>query len=142
MRARTCRRAAGNPVRGKAADKRAAHSLLLAFAQDLFIGHVERLAASHWRIFNERLVSACTLATLTERRRAILQPLAAKRRGRIVNIMGDGVIVEFGSAVNAVACCREGGRRRLPHPRGPLAKRERCWRPRRACDKLALVASE
>ena len=45
---------------------------------------------------------AGTLAALKERRRAILQPLVAEHRGRIVKVMGDGVLVEFASAVNAV----------------------------------------
>jgi len=45
-----------------------------------------------------------TLATLKARRRDILQPLVAKHRGRIVKVMGDGVLVEFASAVSAVQC--------------------------------------
>jgi adenylate cyclase len=47
---------------------------------------------------------AGTLAALKARRRDILNPLVAEHRGRIVKVMGDGVLVEFGSAVNAVAC--------------------------------------
>jgi len=50
---------------------------------------------------------AGTLATLKQRRREILQPLVADHCGRIVKFMGDGVLVEFGSAVNAVACAAE-----------------------------------
>ena len=50
---------------------------------------------------------AGTLAALKERRRNILDPLAARHRGRIVKVMGDGVLVEFASAVNAVACAVE-----------------------------------
>lgn len=50
---------------------------------------------------------AGTLATLKERRNNILQPLVAEHRGRIVKVMGDGVLVEFASAVNAVACAVE-----------------------------------
>jgi adenylate cyclase len=45
-----------------------------------------------------------TLATLKDRRRSILQPLLAKHHGRIVKLMGDGVLVEFASPVNAVQC--------------------------------------
>src|SRR5262249_57636345 len=37
-------------------------------------------------------------------RRDILNPLVAEHHGRIVKVMGDGVLVEFASAVNAVAC--------------------------------------
>jgi adenylate cyclase len=47
---------------------------------------------------------AGTLAALKERRRGVLNPLVAEHHGRIVKVMGDGVLVEFGSAVNAVVC--------------------------------------
>jgi len=50
---------------------------------------------------------AGTLAALTSRHKEILQPLVAKHHGRIVKLMGDGVLVEFASAVNAVACAAE-----------------------------------
>ncbi|MER8959229.1 tetratricopeptide repeat protein [Mesorhizobium sp. M0902] len=45
-----------------------------------------------------------TLAALRRRRKEILEPLVRDRHGRIVKLMGDGVLVEFGSAVNAVSC--------------------------------------
>jgi len=45
-----------------------------------------------------------TLTALKARRTEILQPLVSKHRGRIVKLMGDGVLVEFASAVNAVEC--------------------------------------
>jgi adenylate cyclase len=45
-----------------------------------------------------------TLAALTERRKTVLQPLVTRHHGRIVKLMGDGVLVDFASAVNAVAC--------------------------------------
>jgi TolB-like protein/class 3 adenylate cyclase/Flp pilus assembly protein TadD len=45
-----------------------------------------------------------TLATLKSRRSEILQPLVAKHHGRIVKMMGDGVLVEFASVLNAVQC--------------------------------------
>lgn len=45
---------------------------------------------------------AGTLSALTSRRRTILRPLVAEHRGRIVKLMGDGVLLEFASAVNAV----------------------------------------
>jgi len=48
-----------------------------------------------------------TLATLKQRRKEVLEPLVAKHRGRIVKVMGDGVLVEFASAVNAVTCAVE-----------------------------------
>ncbi len=50
---------------------------------------------------------AGTLATLKQRRIAVLAPLVAAHHGRIVKVMGDGVLVEFASAVNAVACAVE-----------------------------------
>ncbi len=55
---------------------------------------------------------AGTLAALKDRRKSILEPLVAQHHGRIVKVMGDGVLVEFASAVNAVAMRRraaEGG---------------------------------
>src|SRR5499426_1087678 len=50
---------------------------------------------------------AGTLAALKSRRTEILQPLIGKHHGRVVKLMGDGVLVEFASAVNAVACAVE-----------------------------------
>jgi TolB-like protein/class 3 adenylate cyclase len=46
---------------------------------------------------------AGTLAILKERRTSILDPTVRAHGGRIVKVMGDGVLVEFASAVNAVA---------------------------------------
>ncbi|MGH6891699.1 MAG: adenylate/guanylate cyclase domain-containing protein [Dongiaceae bacterium] len=45
-----------------------------------------------------------TLAALKARRRAVLEPAVGRHQGRIFKITGDGVLVEFGSAVNAVQC--------------------------------------
>ncbi len=47
---------------------------------------------------------ASTLAALRDLRRSVLGPLLAEHRGRIVKLMGDGLIAEFGSVVAAVAC--------------------------------------
>ena len=47
---------------------------------------------------------AGTLAALKRRRKEVLEPLVAKHQGRIFKVTGDGVLVEFGSAVNAVQC--------------------------------------
>src|SRR5215471_6542174 len=47
---------------------------------------------------------AATLAALKARRRDVLNPLVAKHQGRIFKTTGDGVLVEFGSVVNAVHC--------------------------------------
>src|SRR5262249_46999901 len=45
---------------------------------------------------------AGTLAALKSRRAEVLQPLVVRYHGRIVKLMGDGVLIEFGSAVEAV----------------------------------------
>src|SRR5437867_823463 len=45
---------------------------------------------------------AGTLAALKERRKTVLEPVVRAHGGRIVKLMGDGVLVEFGSAVDAV----------------------------------------
>jgi len=50
---------------------------------------------------------AGTLAALKARRRSVLEPLLAKYRGHLVKLMGDGALVEFASAVNAVQCAIE-----------------------------------
>src|SRR5262249_38159017 len=50
---------------------------------------------------------AGTVVALKARRTTILEPLTARHRGRIVKLMGDGVLMEFASAVNAVECAVE-----------------------------------
>jgi TolB-like protein/class 3 adenylate cyclase/Flp pilus assembly protein TadD len=50
---------------------------------------------------------AGTLAALKSRRRTILEPLVTRHQGRVVKLLGDGVIIEFGSAVDAVECALE-----------------------------------
>jgi TolB-like protein/tetratricopeptide (TPR) repeat protein len=45
-----------------------------------------------------------TLARLKAWRKEVLEPLVAEHQGRIFKFTGDGVLVEFGSAVNAVQC--------------------------------------
>src|SRR6185369_8624015 len=47
---------------------------------------------------------AGTLTSLKARRTEILQPLISTHHGRIIKVMGDGALVEFASAVNAVTC--------------------------------------
>src|SRR5712664_344223 len=44
------------------------------------------------------------LAALKARRSEVLQPAVSKHRGRIIKLMGDGVLIEFASAVDAVEC--------------------------------------
>src|SRR5215472_3199312 len=50
---------------------------------------------------------AGTLSALKSRRNDVLEPLIAEHQGRIVKLMGDGMLAEFASAVNAVACAVE-----------------------------------
>jgi TolB-like protein/class 3 adenylate cyclase len=45
-----------------------------------------------------------TLARLKAWRKEVLEPLVAQHQGRIFKFTGDGALVEFGSAVNAVTC--------------------------------------
>ena len=45
---------------------------------------------------------AGTLAALKERRTSILEQVVKQHSGRVVKFMGDGVLIEFASAVNAV----------------------------------------
>ncbi len=47
---------------------------------------------------------AGTLTALKNRRSRLLEPLVAGHGGRIIKFMGDGVLVEFKSAVSAVGC--------------------------------------
>lgn len=47
---------------------------------------------------------AGTLARLNTLRRERIEPLIASHRGRVFKLMGDGILVEFASAVDAVAC--------------------------------------
>ena len=50
---------------------------------------------------------AGTLAALKSLRKAVLDPLVARHEGRIFKTTGDGVLVEFASAVNAVRCATD-----------------------------------
>ena len=47
---------------------------------------------------------AGTLARLTAVRKELTEPPLAEHRGRVVKLMGDGVLCEFPSVVDAVAC--------------------------------------
>lgn len=50
------------------------------------------------------LDEAGTLEALRSRRAQVLEPLVAAHRGRIFKLIGDGALIEFGSAVDAVQC--------------------------------------
>jgi adenylate cyclase len=47
---------------------------------------------------------AGTLRRLTDLRRDFLEPLIDEHRGRVVKLMGDGLLVEFASVVDALTC--------------------------------------
>jgi adenylate cyclase len=48
-----------------------------------------------------------TLARLRAHRRELVDPKIAEHRGRIVKTTGDGMLVEFGSVVDALSCATE-----------------------------------
>src|ERR1700738_1245728 len=48
-----------------------------------------------------------TLARLKSCRQVLVDPKISEHRGRIVKTTGDGMLVEFGSAVDAVRCAVE-----------------------------------
>ena len=48
-----------------------------------------------------------TLARLNAHRRELLEPKIAEHRGRVVKRTGDGILIEFGSAVDAARCAIE-----------------------------------
>jgi adenylate cyclase len=53
------------------------------------------------------LDETATLAAIKDLRRALFEPLLAEHHGRLVKLTGDGLIAEFGSVVDAVACAAE-----------------------------------
>ena len=50
---------------------------------------------------------AGTLASLKAHREDLIEPIVSARKGRIVKLMGDGLLIEFASAVEAVQCAIE-----------------------------------
>jgi len=50
---------------------------------------------------------AGTLALLTRHRSELIEPAVARHRGRVVKLMGDGILAEFNSVVEAVGCAAE-----------------------------------
>src|SRR6202035_4226814 len=64
------------------------------------------------------LDEAGTLFRLNALRRELLDPTIAAHSGRIVKLMGDGALVEFASAVDAVTCAIEIQRRIREHDAG------------------------
>ena len=54
---------------------------------------------------------AGTLARLKAQRQEFMEPILGRHGGRIVKLMGDGALVEFGSVVDAVQAAVEFSRR-------------------------------
>ena len=48
-----------------------------------------------------------TLASLQAHRSELIVPAIARHHGRVVKLMGDGILAEFGSVVEAVECAAE-----------------------------------
>ena len=48
-----------------------------------------------------------TLNRLTSIRVEVIDPIIAEHRGRLVKTTGDGLLVEFGSVVDALRCATE-----------------------------------
>ena len=67
---------------------------------------------------------AGTLAALKERRAAVVAPLVRQHAGRVVKFLGDGVLIEFASAVNAVAFALD-LQRRMSEMNEPVAESRR-----------------
>ncbi|TIV19507.1 MAG: adenylate/guanylate cyclase domain-containing protein [Mesorhizobium sp.] len=65
-----------------------------------------------------------TLAALKKRRNLILQPTVREYGGRIVKFLGDGVLIEFASAVNAVTAAIE-LQRKMSEANGDLPDQSR-----------------
>jgi len=64
-----------------------------------------------------------TLARLMSYRRALLEPNIAAHNGRIVKTTGDGLLVEFSSAVDAVRCALAVQRGMAASAAGPPERR-------------------
>jgi adenylate cyclase len=47
---------------------------------------------------------AGTLAALSKLRQELIEPLVAEHRGRVFKLTGDGILAEFASVIDAVAC--------------------------------------
>src|SRR5215472_11107523 len=59
-----------------------------------------------------------TLERLKALRRELLDPKIAEYRGRLVKTTGDGLLVEFGSVVDALRCAVEVQREMIGHNAG------------------------
>ena len=84
------------------AEERAQRRLAAILAADV-VGYSRLMGVSE----------AGTLASLKTHRRELIDGTIAEHQGRIVKLIGDGVLVEFPSVVNAVACAVEIQRRMI-----------------------------
>jgi class 3 adenylate cyclase/pimeloyl-ACP methyl ester carboxylesterase len=71
---------------------------------------------------------AGALALLQKHRAEVIDPGVAKHRGRIVKLMGDGLLVEFASAVEGVSCAAEIQRAMTARNAGTQAARQMAFR--------------
>ena len=85
-----------------------------------------------------RMMEADEAGTIAAMRRIwseTFNPAVAERHGRIVKMMGDGALVEFGSVVDAVECAVSiqramGERDRRIRAAGRVSHRHQSWRHR------------
>ncbi|QQS12829.1 MAG: adenylate/guanylate cyclase domain-containing protein [Rhodospirillales bacterium] len=70
-----------------------------------------------------------TLAALRAHRTERLEPVVARHGGRIVKLTGDGALVEFGSAVDALSAAIEFQQAMATANHGQTADRRRHARP-------------
>lgn len=68
------------------------------------------------------------LALLQKHRAEVLDPAIAKHRGRIVKLMGDGLLAEFSSVVEGVSCAAEIQRAMTARNAGRPAQHEMAFR--------------
>ena len=71
---------------------------------------------------------AGTLAALQAHRSQLLDPAITRHHGRIIKLMGDGLLAEFASVVEAVDCAAEIQREMAARNAGPASKRQMVFR--------------
>ncbi len=87
------------------AEARVERRLAAIFAADV-VGYSRMMAEDE----------AGTLAALKTQRSELIHPAIAKHSGRLVKVMGDGILVEFSSVVEAALCAAEIQREMALHP--------------------------
>ena len=75
------------------AEERVERRLVAIFAADM-VGYSRLMEADE----------PGTIAALTAHREELIEPKIAEHNGRVVKLMGDGILVEFASVVDAVQC--------------------------------------